>query len=490
MASSSPSSSTLRHVAMLPFMGKGHAMPMLHLTRLLLHRGLASAVTVLATPREAPFIRAAVAGVPGAAVLELPFPSSYSGPQSMEELPSASDSHFLDLISATAALRPAFADALAQLRPRPDLLVHDGFLPWAKDAADGLGVPRLVSHGMGAFSCYATLAVLIQKPHARVSSPWEPFEVDGLPGLQLTTADLSPPFDDLEPAGRHWDFICESGVAMNSSRGTILNSFHELESLYIDKMNQLENSPAMWPVGPLCLAAEPAVQTNLDADLAGWLDSRLAMNRPVLYVAFGSQANLSRAQLEEIAAGLDRSGVDFLWVVRSKWFYGEDPVEVEGRFGDRGKVEQRFVDQLGVLRHKAIRGFFSHCGWNSVTESISMGVPILAFPLAAEQKMNAKFVVDVLGAGLRVWPSRRGDGGGGDGDGSEGAGELVASQDIGALARELILGERGKHAAARAAELAASARTAMDAGGSSYENLELMVRAVTSDTSRVEASSE
>jgi hypothetical protein len=251
-------------------------------------------------------------------------------------------------------------------------------------------------------------------------------------------------------------------------------------------MNQLENSPKVWPVGPLCLATEPAVQTTLDADLAGWLDSRLAMNRPVLYVAFGSQANLSRVQLEEIAAGLDRSGVDFVWVVRSKWFDGED--RVDGRFGDRGKVVQGFVDQLGVLRHKAIKGFFSHCGWNSVTESISMGVPILAFPLAAEQKLNAKFVVDVLGAGLRVWPSNKEDDD--DDGGSECGGELVASQDIGALAWELILGEGGKHAAARAAELAASARTAMDAGGSSFENLELMVRAVISGTSRVQASSE
>ena len=135
----------------------------------------------------------------------------------MEELPSASESHFLDLISATAALRPAFADALARLEPRPDLLVHDGFFPWAKDAADGLGVPRLVSLGMGAFSCYVSRAVLVQKPHARVTSPWEPFEIEGLLGLQLTTADLSPPFDHPEPAGRHWDFICESGVATASS---------------------------------------------------------------------------------------------------------------------------------------------------------------------------------------------------------------------------------------------------------------------------------
>ncbi|OEL13971.1 hypothetical protein BAE44_0025010, partial [Dichanthelium oligosanthes] len=85
---------------------------------------------------------------------------------------------------------------LAALEPRPDLLVHDGFLPWAKDAADSLGVPRLLSLGIGAFPSYIMLAVLAQKPHARVSSPTEPFEVDGLPGLRFTKADLAPPFDD------------------------------------------------------------------------------------------------------------------------------------------------------------------------------------------------------------------------------------------------------------------------------------------------------
>jgi len=177
---------TLRHVLMLPFMAKGHAMPMLHLIHLLLRRGLASVVTLLATPWEASFIRAGVVGIPGAAVLELPFPSSSASPQSMEELPSTSESHFPDLISATVALCPMFANALARLEPRPDLLVHDGFLPWAKDAADGLRVPRVVSLGMGAFSRYVTFAVMAQKPHVRVSSPWEPFEVDGLLGLWLT----------------------------------------------------------------------------------------------------------------------------------------------------------------------------------------------------------------------------------------------------------------------------------------------------------------
>uniref|UniRef100_A0A0A9E1U6 Glycosyltransferase n=1 Tax=Arundo donax TaxID=35708 RepID=A0A0A9E1U6_ARUDO len=466
MASSSPPSPALRHVAMLPFMAKGHAMPLLHLARLLLRRGLASAVTFLATPRDASFIRA---GAAGAAVVELPFPSG-GGPQSTEELPSAS--HFLDVVSSAAALRPAFADALARLEPRPDLLVHDGFLVWAKDAADDLGVPRLVSVGTGAFASYVCGAVLKEKPHAHVSSPSEPFELDGLPGLRLTKADLHPPFDEPEPAGPHWDFVSESARAMGSSRGTILNSFHELESVYIDRWNQ-EIPLKLWPVGPLCLASEPVL--TLDSDLASWLDSRLAMNRPVLYVAFGSQADMSRAQLEEIAVGLERSGLDFMWVVRSKWFDQEE--RFESRFGDNGKVAQGFVNQLSILSHKAIKGFFSHCGWNSVMESISMGMPILAFPMVAEQKLNAKFIVDELGIGLRVWPTERGK------DNTKGG--LVASRDVQDVARELIFGE----AAARASEFAASAKKAMVVGGSSFQSLELMVREVT-QVFRAQAKSE
>jgi len=371
-------------------------------------------------------------------------------------------------VSAAAALEPVFADALAALDPRPDLLVHDGFLAWAADAADDLGVPRLVSLGMGAFPLCVAAAVMAQKPHARVSSPLEPFQVDGLPGLRLTKADLHPPFDDPEPAGPHWDFVCETGSAMGLSRGTIVNSFHELESLYIDKWNREMPLNKMWPVGPLCLASEPV--RTLDSDIADWLDSRLAMNRPVLYVAFGSQADLSRAQLEEIATGLDRSDLDFIWVVRSRWFNGEEPFQ--GRFRDRGKVVQGFINQLGILSHQAIKGFFSHCGWNSVMESISMGVPILTYPIAAEQKLNAKFVVDVVEVGIRIWPSKRGD----SGPASEQ--QLVSSDDVETLARELILGEGGKRAAAKASELADAARAVVETSGSSFETLELMLHEV------------
>jgi hypothetical protein len=97
-----------------------------------------------------------------------------------------------------------------------------------------------------------------------------------------------------------------------------------------------------------------------------------------------------------------------------------------------------------------------------------MGVPILAFPMAAEQMLNAKFAIEVIEIGLRVWPKDylyEKDG-------------LVVSGDVQVLARELILGEDGRRAAARASELSQSSRDAMEVGGSSFQNLELMVREI------------
>jgi hypothetical protein len=76
-----------------------------------------------------------------------------------------------------------------------------------------------------------------------------------------------------------------------------------------------------------------------------------------------------------------------------------------------------------------------------------MGVPILAYPMA---KLNAKFVVHVLGIGLRIWPGKVGDGDGGGG--------VVASGDVQALVRGLVLGEQGKRAASKVSALATSAR--------------------------------
>lgn len=46
-----------------------------------------------------------------------------------------------------------------------------------------------------------------------------------------------------------------------------------------------------------------------------------------------------------------------------------------------GIVIRDCVPQLEILGHQSTGGFMNHSGWNSCMESISMGVPIAAWPM-------------------------------------------------------------------------------------------------------------
>ncbi|GJN00006.1 hypothetical protein PR202_ga17153 [Eleusine coracana subsp. coracana] len=82
----------------------------------------------------------------------------------------------------------------------------------------------------------------------------------------------------------------------------------------------------------------------------------------------------------------------------SSEFPGADPFDI--RPGGRHQV---VVDQTEVLSQPAVGLFVSHCGWNSVTEAARSGVPVLAWPRFADQRVNAG-VVARCGAG--VWTER------------------------------------------------------------------------------------
>ncbi|RVW85615.1 UDP-glycosyltransferase 83A1 [Vitis vinifera] len=108
---------------------------------------------------------------------------------------------------------------------------------------------------------------------------------------------------------------------------------------------------------------------------ACWLEKQPAGS--VIYVAFGSLAIFNQRQFNELALGLELVGRPFLWVVQSDFTDGSAAEYPDGfieRVADHGKLVS-WAPQEEVLAHPSVSCFFSHCGWNSTMDSISMGNP-------------------------------------------------------------------------------------------------------------------
>jgi len=128
---------------------------------------------------------------------------------------------------------------------------------------------------------------------------------------------------------------------------------------------------------------------------------------------------------------------------------------------DRGLIVREWVDQRRVLGHRTIGGFLSHCGWNSVLEGLSEGVPILAWPMWAEQSLNSLLVVEGFSAGLRL---RQGDHHG-----------ILGRKMISDGVRSLMGGKQAEPVRERAQALGRAATRAVQDGGSSQETLTRLI---------------
>ncbi|KAK2977769.1 hypothetical protein RJ640_028914 [Escallonia rubra] len=124
-----------------------------------------------------------------------------------------------------------------------------------------------------------------------------------------------------------------------------------------------------------------------------WLD--LQPEASVLYVSMGSFLSTSSEQMHELSKGLRASGFRYLWAAR------EEAISLQESCGANG-LAVPWCDQLGVLCHSSVGGFLTHCGWNSTMESIYAGIPMLTFPLAADQHHNSALIVEGWKIGLEM----------------------------------------------------------------------------------------
>lgn len=278
----------------------------------------------------------------------------------------------------------------------------------------------------------------------------------------------------LDREGKAYKCFVDTGSQMAKSAGLIVNTFELLEERAVKAMLEGkctpgETSPPLYCIGPLVGGKNGENRERDRHECLSWLDSK--PSRSVLFLCFGSLGLFSSKQLKEMAIGLERSGVKFLWVVRAP---APDIVEnrssldsflPEGfldRTKDRGLVVESWAPQVEVLNHESVGGFVTHCGWNSVLEGVCAGVPMLAWPLYADQKMTKAFVVEEMKVALAVTRSEEEDG-------------LVSAAELEERVSELMDSETGRAVKERVVAMKEAAAAAMREGGSSRVALDKLV---------------
>ncbi|KAM0879821.1 hypothetical protein ACQ4PT_033965 [Festuca glaucescens] len=459
--------STVRpHVVLLASPDAGHLIPLCELARRLVeHHAFAATIVTfhsLSDPQTLPSSLPAsvtIAALPAVQIEDLPA-DALRGTVLVEIIRRSLPS-LRTLLRSTSSTTPIAAMV-------PDFLCSTA-LPLAAE----LGVPAYIfASNMNFLYLMHCLVELHDDalPGEYRELP-EPLEMPG--GLSLRRADLPEGYRSSKATV--YARLLEAGRRYRLADGFLANTFSEMEPATVESFKQVAARgafPPVFPVGPLVRSESDEEAAAGAWPMLEWLDGQPA--RSVVYVSFGSGGALSVKQTAELAAGLEASGHRFLWVVRMPNLHGrshafgpggddDDPLAwlPEGfmqRTEDRGLAVAAWAPQVRVLSHPATAAFMSHCGWNSTLESAVAGVPMVAWPLHTEQRMNALLLEESLGVALR--PHAREDGG------------VVAREEVAAAVKELMEGENGRAVRRRAEELQQAAARAVSPEGSSRRALE------------------
>nr|UTY68313.1 C-glycosyltransferase [Anemarrhena asphodeloides] len=448
------------HLALFPSAGMGHLTPFCRIAAALAERGCTlSFITAQPTVSlaESLAISRLLNSFPNIHSLNLPLVEL-----DPSEFPSTSDPFFLrfEAIRRSAHLLPPL---LASVSVPISALVIDimsayDFIPVAKE----LNLPSYIlftsSAAMLSFCAYFPI-------YSTTRSPGVVGDID-VPGFRtVPKASVPPPLHDPNHIFRT-QFI-DNGLILSKADGILINTFQALEPEAMASLNGglvLPNLPPVFAVGPL-RSLWPEKTSPIP-----WLDQQ--PNKSVVYVSFGSRTAMTAEQIKELGAGLERSGKRFLWLLKTQKVDKEEDkttwerVVGEGymdRVKDRGLVLNGWVAQEEILSHRAVGGFVSHCGWNSVTEAAMVGMRVLGWPRLGDQRVNGEVV---RRSGLGVWMEEWS---------WEAEDRVVSGEEIAKRVKEIMEDEELRQSAEKVGE---DARMAVGAGGSSDKSWEEFISRV------------
>ncbi|XP_059664371.1 mogroside IE synthase-like [Cornus florida] len=438
------------HCLVLPFPTQGHINPMLQFSKRLQHKEIK---VTLAITRF--IFKTTKHQLSGSVTVETISDGYDEGGRAQAESREA----YLDRLHQVGEQTLTnLVEKLRDIGQPVDCIVYDAFLPWALDVAKRFG---LVGAAFLTQSCavdniyYHVYNQILKLP---VTGP--KVLVPGLPPLE--PLDLPSFVYDFESHPPLYKLVMNQFSNIDKADWVLCNTFYELEKEVVDWMAKLWRLRTIGPTIP-SIYLDKRIQDDKaygltmfkpsNDDCIKWLDEK--PDGSVVYVSFGSLAELGIEQMEELAWGLRGSNKYFLWVVRASE-EAKLPKDFVEETSKKGLVVS-WCPQMEVLSHKAMGCFVTHCGWNSTLEALSLGVPMVAIPQWTDQTTNAKYVTDVWGMGLKAKRDEKG---------------IVRGSEVEHCIREVTGRERGKEIKMNAIKWREMAKESVDEGGSSDRNID------------------
>ncbi|VVA99507.1 unnamed protein product [Arabis nemorensis] len=455
------------HALLVASPGLGHLIPVLELGNRLssvlnIHVTILAVSSSSSSPTETEAIRAAAA----------------RGTCVITELPSVDVDNLVEpdatvvtkIVVTMRAMKPAVREAVKSMNRKPTVMIVDFFGTGLMSVADDVGMTGkyvyIPSHAwfLAVMVYLPMLDKLVEGEYVEIKEPMK------IPGCKpIGPKELMETM--LDRSDRQYRECLLGGEEIPTSDGVLVNTWEELQGNTLaalrgdGELNRVVKVP-VYAIGPIVRTNGPIGKPN---SIFEWLDQQ--PERSVMYVCLGSGGTLSLEQTKELAWGLELSGQRFLWVLRKPTSYlgvnsrDDDQVTAglpEG-FLDRtcgmGLVVTQWAPQVEILSHGSIGGFLSHCGWSSVLESLTKGVPIVVWPLYAEQWMNATLLTEEIGVAVRTseLPAKG----------------VIGREEVAFLVRKIMVeeDEEGRKIRAKAEEVKVSSERAWNQGGSSHSSL-------------------
>ncbi|XP_059449001.1 7-deoxyloganetin glucosyltransferase-like [Corylus avellana] len=361
--------------------------------------------------------------------------------------------------------------------PPVTCIIADGFMPFTHTAARELGIPIVMLFTVSACSLMAFMQVpsLREKgliplnDESYLTNEYQDTVLDWIPGMRdIQLRDLPTVIRTTDPNNPSFKMVSQTVEIAPKASGIVVHTFDALEQEVLDALSPM--FPCVYAIGPQQLLLNhshindplKSIGYSLwkeENECLNWLNSKAPNS--VIYVNFGSITVMTQQLLVEIGWGLANSKFMFLWIIRPDSIVGDSailPPEFVEEIKGSGLISS-WCPQEEVLNHSSIGRFLTHCGWNSIIESICAGVPMICCPFYGDQPTNCKYACNEWGIGMEI-------------DNGAKRGEVEK------IVRELMEGNKGKKMKKKVMELKKLAEEATGPHGSSSINLDKLVNDV------------